>query len=211
MYKVFCDNFFLCLSKQSLPADRKGVKVLKTNTINQAVELINSWLELPDKNDLDIFIDESVSIETVLSRVFKRRYAAGGVVLIENKMLTIIRNTIPDLPKGHLDKGEISEQAALREVSEETGIKKPEIISSLPTTYHCYKLGNAWILKETSWYIMRCEAGFTFVPQLDEGITAVELISEKDFDAFFLTTYRSIHEELEIDIRKKFSLKQQNK
>lgn len=211
MYKVFHDNFCLCLSKESLPADRKGIKALKTNTVNQAVELINSWLEHSDKNDLDILIDESVSIETVLNQVFKRRYAAGGVVLSENKMLTIIRHAIPDLPKGHLDKGETSQQAALREVSEETGIKKPEIISSLPTTHHCYKLGNAWILKETNWYIMRCEAGFTFVPQLDEGITAVELISEKDFDAFFSATYRSIREEMEGDIRKQYKLKQQNK
>jgi len=43
-----------------------------------------------------------------------------------------------DLPKGKLDKGETLEQCAVREVREETGLKKIKLQSPLMTTYHTY-------------------------------------------------------------------------
>lgn len=51
--------------------------------------------------------------------------AAGGVVLRKGKVCVIHRPDYEDwsLPKGKLTKGETHEQAALREVHEETGLR----------------------------------------------------------------------------------------
>jgi 8-oxo-dGTP diphosphatase len=51
--------------------------------------------------------------------------AAGGLVLREGKVLVVHRPKYDDwsLPKGKLDEGEDFEQAALREVREETGLR----------------------------------------------------------------------------------------
>jgi 8-oxo-dGTP diphosphatase len=51
--------------------------------------------------------------------------AAGGVLLRDGRVAVIHRPKYDDwsLPKGHLDPGETWEQAALREVEEETGIR----------------------------------------------------------------------------------------
>ncbi len=124
------------------------IKLLNNSSIGQCVGSINSWLESFDKKDLDLYIKDSLSAAEVLNQVFDWRYAAGGVVMVDNKILTIVRNGIPDLPKGHIDPDETEENAAYREVFEETGLGKPEIIIKLPTTYHCYQLDNSWILKK---------------------------------------------------------------
>ena len=51
--------------------------------------------------------------------------AAGGVVVRDGRMLLVHRPRYDDwtLPKGKLDPGESFEQAALREVQEETGLR----------------------------------------------------------------------------------------
>ena len=54
----------------------------------------------------------------------KRVEAAGGVVLSDGQVLLVHRPRYDDwtLPKGKLDRGESFEEAALREVEEETGL-----------------------------------------------------------------------------------------
>ena len=55
----------------------------------------------------------------------KRVEAAGGVVVSDGRVLLVHRPRYGDwtLPKGKLDRGETFEQAALREVEEETGLR----------------------------------------------------------------------------------------
>jgi 8-oxo-dGTP diphosphatase len=52
-------------------------------------------------------------------------HAAGGVLLRDGQIALIHRPKYDDwsLPKGHLEEGESSEEAALREVEEETGMR----------------------------------------------------------------------------------------
>ena len=55
--------------------------------------------------------------------------AAGGLVTnSQNEILFIYRNGKWDLPKGHVEKKESIENAAVREVEEECGIQKLSII-----------------------------------------------------------------------------------
>ena len=65
----------------------------------------------------------------VLIDMFKTKLplvqAAGGLVRNnKGKMLFIFRKNKWDLPKGKVDKGETLENGAMREVEEETGVKK---------------------------------------------------------------------------------------
>jgi 8-oxo-dGTP diphosphatase len=59
------------------------------------------------------------------TRVTERIHAAGGVVVRDGKVLLVHRPRYDDwtLPKGKLDEGESFEDAALREVEEETGVR----------------------------------------------------------------------------------------
>lgn len=102
--------------------------------------------------------------------------AAGGVV--ENdlgEVLMMTRKGWPDLPKGHIDEGETAEQAAVREVAEETGLSEVEIVAPLCTTCHFHNAYGRWEIKQTEWFAMHAPGEAPEVwPQTDEGITAVE-------------------------------------
>src|SRR5260370_15076203 len=70
------------------------------------------------------------------------------------------------LPKGAVSPGETSEQAALREVQEETGLDA-EIIGLLDTIEYFFRAGDTLIKKSVDFYLMRY-AGGTMTPQLSE-------------------------------------------
>ena len=63
-----------------------------------------------------------------------RVHAAGGVVLRDGRVAVVHRPRYDDwsLPKGKLDQGESFEEAALREVEEETGLRC-KLVRELPT------------------------------------------------------------------------------
>jgi 8-oxo-dGTP pyrophosphatase MutT (NUDIX family) len=70
------------------------------------------------------------------------------------------------LPKGAVSDGETSEQAALREVLEETGIEA-EIVRLLDTIEYFFRAGDTLIRKRVDFYLMRYVAG-ELTPQLSE-------------------------------------------
>lgn len=82
--------------------------------------------------------------------------AAGGLVLTpEQKILLIFRLGHWDLPKGKIEPGETPEEAAVREVEEETGITQLERGPLFDITYHTYRLGSGKrCLKRTYWFRM---------------------------------------------------------
>ena len=70
------------------------------------------------------------------------------------------------LPKGAVSKGETSEQAALREVQEETGILA-DIVAPLDTIEYFFRAGDALIRKRVDFYLMQYIGG-KLTPQLTE-------------------------------------------
>ena len=109
------------------------------------------------------------------SKEFKVVRAAGGVVTNDLGELLMIRlRNRWDLPKGHIEKGEDSRTAALREVEEETKIKAEALDNEpLATTWHAYNIYGPWELKSTDWWRMRTSERNAPQPQNEEGITEV--------------------------------------
>lgn len=118
--------------------------------------------------------------------------AAGGVALnSSNEVLVIFRNAKWDLPKGKLEEGESIQQAAVREVQEETGLVDVRLISRLPNTYHTYTIKDKRVLKETYWYLMASNDR-ALKPQIKEGITEVKWLPKSGLESLFSNTYGNI-------------------
>ncbi len=124
---------------------------------------------------------------------FKVIEAAGGkVVNTKNEILFIYREHKWDLPKGKIEKNETIEQAALREVEEETGVKNLTIGKSIETTYHIFKRKNKYQIKLTYWFEMKTGFMGELQPQLEEGITKVEWLNQKQVNEAMKNTYANI-------------------
>lgn len=90
------------------------------------------------------------------------------------------------LPKGAVSAGETSQQAALREVREETGLDA-EIVGLLDTIEYFFRAGDVLIRKTVDFYLMRYTGG-TVTPQLSEVDDAAwielhEAIRRSSFDS----------------------------
>ena len=202
MYKIFHENKALIFPK--INGDTLDFFATAQESDRYDAELLCDFLPdwLDDHDQSDTFIHEvgENAVAAALKETFKMAPAAGGIVAKDGKFVAIVRNGIPDLPKGHIEKSETPESAALREVEEETGIGKLQIVKELPSTWHCYQLGEEWRLKRTYWYLMTTEADIQPKPQTEEGISEVKMIGSEGLDAFLKETFRSISEILAQDL-----------
>ena len=203
MYKIFHENKALIFPKiesnilnfDATPqeSDRYDAELL--------CDFFPEWLDDRDPGDTIIHEVGENAVALALNETFRMAPAAGGVVVKDGKFVSIVRHDIPDLPKGHIEKGENPEQAALREVEEETGIGKLHIVKELHSTWHCYLEHEEWKLKRTYWYLMESEETIQPKPQTEEGITEIKLIGNEEIEDFLKNTFRSISEILAKDLR----------
>ena len=131
-----------------------------------------------------------------LCREFKVVRAAGGVVTNDRGELLMIRlRNRWDLPKGHIEEGEDSRTAAIREGEEETKIKAEALDNEpLATTWHAYNIYGPWELKSTDWWRMRTSEENTPHPQNEEGITEVRWMNSEARAEALNDTYETIKE-----------------
>lgn len=195
MYKVFHENRCLGLYQTEFENTDSLSKEQRAGW-NRSLIQIRNWLEYAGEyNDLNINTYNFDPVE-LLNAIFEIKYAAGGIVYYKDSLVVIDRNGLPDLPKGHLEKGEEEAVAALREVEEETGLHKITLLDKAGESFHCYQLEKHWILKRTAWYNMLLDDDFEPQPQREEGITAVRLVKKSQLDEFLNTTFRSVRETL---------------
>lgn len=175
--------------------------VLTTQIFENTRDIIEIWLSDPSENIIIDDVDDKV-LAAVLKTIFRQAPAAGGVVTFNNSVLAIERNGRPDLPKGHIEKDETPDIAAIREVTEETAISDLKIIRQLPATYHCYLLDGKWTMKKTSWFLMTSNNEFKPKPQSEEGISKVFLVDKDNVNEFLEKTFPSIALTLKEEILK---------
>jgi mutator protein MutT len=91
--------------------------------------------------------------------------SAGGVVLRDEQALVIVPtrraadgSRVLGLPKGHIDPGETEQQAATREVREETGVHA-ELVSELGEVRYWYSRGGRPVPKTVVFYLFRYLSG----------------------------------------------------
>jgi mutator protein MutT len=176
MYKIYINGtpLFLTSTKDFPSLKLEGDNFIKMRYIGKK-KFLHNYLDLLEKNtSFDAIVLHSLDLEKLWEHfcsIFKIIEAAGGIVKNENEeVLMIYRMGYWDLPKGKIEKGESREEAAIREVQEETGIQSVDLQELIHTTYHTYKSKKGKkILKVSYWYTMETSDS-DLIPQAEEGI-----------------------------------------
>jgi ADP-ribose pyrophosphatase YjhB (NUDIX family) len=128
-------------------------------------------------------------------RHFTPIQAAGGIVQNNNKEILFIERLGKwDLPKGKIEAGEKEDEAAIREIEEETGLKNLTLKNKIGETYHTYNAYGKHFIKTIHWFDVINEKDENLIPQTEEDITLVEWIATKDIKKPMSNTYASIKE-----------------
>jgi 8-oxo-dGTP pyrophosphatase MutT (NUDIX family) len=129
----------------------------------------------------------------IFQKQFKLITAGGGIILNDNnEVLFIFRRGKWDLPKGKLDEGETIEDCSKREVIEETGLKKIDMLKEVGKTYHTYHEKKHFILKTTVWFLMKAPGNQELIPQKEEDIESMQWLGKSEWSAPFANTFPGI-------------------
>ena len=97
--------------------------------------------------------------------------SCGGVVIFRGKILVLYKNYKNKyegwvLPKGTVEEGEEYKETALREVSEETGVKA-NIIKYIGKSQYSFSTAEDIVEKDVHWYLMMANSYYS-KPQREE-------------------------------------------
>ena len=196
MYKVFFNDRTIYLD-DTLPdmSDVSQDYVCAFENITDLRPQVRQFLEPGKKGDLYIFHDDKDALLNTFSQCFKFIKASGGLVSNnQDELLVIFRRGKWDLPKGKAEKGETSEETAIREVEEECGLQGLKIKQFLCSTHHVYMLDDQYMLKKTDWYKMEYTGKDKPTPNTAEDITEVRWVKTGALDEVLSNTYPSIIE-----------------
>jgi 8-oxo-dGTP pyrophosphatase MutT (NUDIX family) len=191
--KVFInDKALLFTDNSELELRNKMLGYESRDSVVKAVEL----LEQGYVQELYLFAHDTGAAQRAFMELFEPIEAAGGVVRNrKNQVLFIFRHGKWDLPKGKIETGEDSQDAAMREVEEECGISGLALRRELRPTFHTYTLNGRRMLKKTHWYEMSYSGSPSAVkPQTEESITEVKWLSSVKIQKALTNTYNSIRE-----------------
>ena len=189
MYKVFVNDKPLFLTNEIKKETDFKFFLLESADINQIIinffqnKLQKAYLYHPDEKEI---------MKTLKAKIPVNK-AGGGLVYNKNgAVLFIFRNGKWDLPKGGIEKGELIEDTAIREVEEETGVTGLIITGKLQKTYHIFKRNGRYKLKITHWYEMKTDYEGTPTGQIEEGIEKVAWLNPDEIKEALKNSYENI-------------------
>jgi 8-oxo-dGTP pyrophosphatase MutT (NUDIX family) len=167
MYKVFVKDIPIILSTKKYIGKNYTAIPLKLVDFQKLIKKINKGKLLY----INLYHKSEEKLEKFLRKKLPVVEAAGGLVFNHKReILFIFRKDKWDIPKGGIKKKESHEEAAIREVEEETGVEGLEIRKFISTTYHIFKRNDEFKLKITYWYEMYTDYSGELKPQTSEGI-----------------------------------------
>ena len=190
MYKVFYNqkqlDFTSDLEKNSLQTPLFFIKYASSKSIikalrNHKVLKVYLYHQNPNKFKKHLF------------KIFPTVMASGGLVKHKNgSYLFIYRNDKWDLPKGKVNKNEIILDAAVREVSEETGVGDLVVNKTLPSTFHIFKSKGKFKIKKTYWFLMKSSYQGNLIPQIEENIEMAVWKTKTEIPELMKNAYENI-------------------
>lgn len=198
MYRIYFEKRFIAICDIDDPALNEPNILIEANLTQEELQKLPYEFEHSTLSRLFIPTEDKEKTLEAIAKGFTTIHAGGGVVTNPaGEFLMIYRNLIWDLPKGKLEDGEKIDECALREVKEETGIDNLTLVEPICITMHTYHLNNEAILKKTHWYKMLCNSDIEPTPQIEENITKVAWIQERELPQYLENTFPSIIEVFE--------------
>jgi len=189
MYEIFLDDKSIILT--NVRENIENVKYFPLKDIS--LDTILQELKKEEVSQIYLYHPKEEKLMKKFKQLVPTIKAGGGIVYnSEGKVLLIKRNGKWDLPKGKKEKGENIATCALREVEEETGVKKLLIQRFRMITYHIFKRDKQYFLKETYWYDMTTTYKKKLVPQTEEGIEKVYWKDESEVRKLVKSSYKNI-------------------
>lgn len=172
--------------------DREQLMLLRNPDLDTIEALLNT---LSDKS-IPGYVWESHTADALWKQVvlhYHHWQAAGGLITNPSgEILLMFRRGKWDLPKGKIDAGETPEEAALREVKEETGLYHIRITGKLTDTWHVYPLQERQILKQTHWFAMAFTGEELTIPQIEEDIVDIQWIRPENISKYMPYSYANL-------------------
>ena len=193
MYKIYINDTPIILGTKKmlndLPLSEQQFIIRYSGKVKQILQIVDMAEKTSRFDSILLWHDDLDKLWLDFKSRFKIIKAAGGVVFNpKNEILAIYRRGFWDLPKGKIEKGERKKEAALREVMEETGITKIDLIERITKTYHTYRIEKKRILKVSYWYKMSAPQQ-NLTPQTEEDIERCVWVDPNDF----LQNYRPVY------------------
>lgn len=202
MYKIYINGNCLVLADKSEAQlfDKETVTIIPFLSGKKALlNYIDKLEKSPDSLTLVLMTNDVKALFREYRSLYKVIKAAGGLCQNDqDEILFIERLGVWDLPKGKIDPGESNEEAAIREVEEETGLTS-ELGEKVGVSWHTYyDQKKRRILKKTTWFRMKVSSTSPVKIQVEENITDFRWLTAAQFLSKDLSTYPSIREIVQI-------------
>lgn len=199
MYKIYINEVQCILisskdyEKLSFTEDQRILSGIYMGKLKQLLTYIDMCEKQSKIDVLVIHYSDFDKLYQDFTSLFKIQIAAGGLIRNENgQYLFIFRRGFWDLPKGKVEKNETKREGAVREVIEETGLKKVKLLYKISITHHTFKnKQGVRIIKTSHWYMMSA-ANQVLIPQSEEDIEKAEWIGLDEFLATHTPVYKNI-------------------
>jgi len=189
MYKVFVNDKPIILTDSLKNDNNFPVYIFNEIVIDEVLHKLRRG----NLQGVNLFCSNLPIDWGLFQQEFKVVHAGGGLVVNPKKeILFIFRNNVWDLPKGRVEKGESIEEAAVREVEEECGVRGLTLIKPLIITHHLFYMDNIQQMKITDWFLMDLDYTEQLTPQLEEGITEVVFKNPAQIKEAMSNTYANI-------------------